>query len=76
MTSFRGLRETKSTNNMTFTTHLSNISKLLWLIGVYFFGYVHPKPDKFEKATFCPDRPSVHTKPDKFENGVIVAKTD
>ena len=33
-------------------------------------------PDKFENATFSPDRPSVHSMPDKFENGVLVVKKD
>ena len=37
---------------------------------------IKDKPDKFENATFSPDRSSVHTKQDKFENGVFVAKTD
>ena len=27
-----------------------------------YLGYVHTKPDKFERNSFYPDRPSVHTK--------------
>ena len=48
----------------------------VWFCECLYTGYVHTKPDKFEKATFSPDRPFVHTRPDKFENGVYATKTD